>query len=150
MDITLPLWTLLVPVVVVLVLLLAVSRARGRVGRHNRRRQRVASAGERHAETLLKRAGYRVTGRQVTRHWTLWVDDTPLRVSARADLLVKGPGGRFVAEVKTGAQASRPTRPATRRQLFEYLHVFPVDGVLLVDMHNERIRTVTFDWRQPD
>lgn len=87
--------------------------------------------------------------RQVTRHWTLWVDDRPKRCSARADLVVEGHGGRFVAEVKTGSTASRPTQPSTRRQLLEYLHVFPVDGVLLVDMHRERIREVSFALEDP-
>ena len=58
----------------------------------------------------------------------------------RADLLVEARsrsgflrGQRFVAEVKTGERAIDPTHPATRRQLMEYLHVFEVDGVLLVD-----------------
>lgn len=149
MDITVPVWAVFGLVIVILVLLLWVSRSRSRVGRNNRRRQRVAGVGERRAEVLLHRAGYRVVDRQVTRHWTLWVDDRPKRCSARADLVVEGHGGRFVAEVKTGSTASRPTQPNTRRQLLEYLHVFPVDGVLLVDMHRERIREVSFALEDP-
>lgn len=149
MDITLPAWSLGAAAVLVAVLLALWMLASSRTRRHNRRRQRVATAAERRAEVLLQRAGYRVVERQLTRHWTLWVDDEPLRVSARADLLVEGPDGHFIAEVKSGPQASRPTRPATRRQLFEYLSVFPVDGVLLVDMHRERIRRIQFDPNEP-
>ena len=148
-DVTLspPVIALLAVLVLALVLLLVSER--GRTGRRNRRRQHIATDAEARAEYLLTRLGYRITGRQVTRSWTLWVDDRARTATARADLLVSKNGQSFVAEVKTGAHASRPTQPNTRRQLLEYLHVFDVDGVLLVDMHRERVRDVQFDWAPP-
>ena len=76
--------------------------------------------------------------------WTLWVDGEPVDVRSRADGVVERDGLRFVAEVKTGQMAPNPRNPATRRQLLEYLHVFDVDGVLLVDMVQERILEVRF------
>ena len=123
------------------------SRARGRVGRNNRRRLRVAQRGERAAERLLKRAGYTIVARQVTGRWSLEVDGKPIPVHARADLIVRRGRQTWVADVKTGASAPNPALPATRRQLLEYLFAFDVDGALIVDMSARRIREVSFPRR---
>ena len=132
--------------VAVAVLLWLWWRAVRRTRRENRARQVVASAGEAAAERLLARDGYRVVDRQVSRRWTLEVDGEDWEVLCRADLLVEdADGARYVAEVKTGQLAPEPTRPATRRQLLEYWLVFPVDGVLLVDMAANRVRAVRFN-----
>jgi len=136
---------------VVLMLAWAWYRARHRVARANRRRQRVASSGEAEAELLLADAGFRILDRQVTARWAMEVDGEAREVHCRADLLVQARsrsafprGQRFVAEVKTGERAIDPTHPATRRQLMEYLHVFDVDGVLLVDMRHRSVHHVAF------
>ena len=112
----------------------------------------MARTGEARAEHLLHDHGFRIVGRQVTRRWVLMVDGEAHPVHCRADLLVEARsrsrfprGARFVAEVKTGSRAPDPTHPATRRQLMEYLQVFDVDGVLLIDMEADRIRHVEFD-----
>jgi hypothetical protein len=137
--------------------LLAWWWARGRMRRGNRRRQRDASSGEVDAETLLADAGYRVLERQVTRRWVLHVDGEPVEVHCRADLLVEARsrapvprGTRFVAEVKTGTRAPDPTHPSTRRQLLEYLLVFEVEGVLLVDAEAGRVRQIAFPFLDPE
>jgi hypothetical protein len=136
---------------IVLMLTFAWWRARHRVGRRNRRRQSVASAGEVEAEALLAAEGFQILERQVTERWRLEIDGEPYDVHCRADLLVRARsrcrfprGSRFVAEVKTGTRAIDPTHPATRRQLMEYLHVFDVDGVLLIDMRHRRVHHVQF------
>lgn len=123
---------------------------RARVERwQRRRRQSVAARGERDAEQLLRRAGYRVLERQLHGRWALEIDGRAVEVSNRADLLVGRGRQRYVAEVKTGQRAPDPTLPATRRQLLEYRLAYPVDGVLLVDMSAERVVEVRFagvDW----
>ncbi len=124
-------------------------RASTRIGRNNRARGRVAAVGEQGAEQLLVSQGYTIEDRQVTLRWTIEVDGEPVEVSSRVDLLVRCWGQRFVAEVKTGAHAPDPRRPATRRQLMEYLHAFDVDGVLLVDMESKAVRTVAFPTQVP-
>ena len=81
------------------------------------------------------------------------IDGQPVEVRSRADLLVEWTRGsiprRFVAEVKTGRRAPEPTLPATRRQLLEYLHVFDVEGVLLVDMERRKIKRIGFPQARP-
>ncbi|MCB9683790.1 MAG: hypothetical protein H6738_02455 [Alphaproteobacteria bacterium] len=120
-------------------------RARTRIRRGNLARQSVAKRGERRAERLLRRAGYTVIERQLTGSFVMVVDGEEVDVTCRLDLLVEDArGARYAAEVKTGARATDPTRPATRRQLLEYERAYDVDGLLLVDMDQERVRTVVF------
>jgi hypothetical protein len=96
------------------------------------------------AERLLERAGYGIEARQATRRWSIACDGEPVEVLLRADLLVHKHGVRYVADVKTGSLAPSLRTAATRRQLLEYWHAYDVDGVLLVDMEQERIHEVVF------
>ena len=108
------------------------------------RRARRAGAGERTAERVLEEAGYAVLERQVRCIWWIDVDGREEEVELRADLLVERDGERFVAEVKTGAKATDPTFPPTRRQLLEYRLAFDPHRVLLVDAEAEEIMEVCF------
>ena len=135
--------------VVILLLLVLLALAlllwwweRGRGGRGSRERNGVAAAGERAAEALLGAEGFVVIERQARAEWTFLLDGEPITVGCRADLLVERDGELFVAEVKTGSLAPDPARPATRRQLLEYALAFEVEGILLVDMVEQRIRWV--------
>jgi len=126
-------------------LLLALGwwRSHRRIRRGNRRRGRIARGAEVDAEQLLAEAGFDVLERQATRRIVIEVDGEPVEAIVRADLLVKRGRRRYVAEVKT-AGAVDPARPGTRRQLLEYLLVYRVDGVVLVDMTNHALREVRF------
>jgi hypothetical protein len=103
-----------------------------------------AAIGEQRAEKLLRKAGYRLEARQVTRRWPVLVDGAPHEVTLRADFVVTRGRRRFVAEVKTGEDAPEIAAPATRRQLLEYRCAFGVDGVLLVDAEQKRVHAVDF------
>ncbi|MCA9580850.1 MAG: hypothetical protein KC416_03590 [Myxococcales bacterium] len=107
-------------------------------------RHRRAVAGERRAERLLRKGGYRILDRQVEHHWTVDVDGTATPIPLRADLLVSREGKRFIAEVKTGRRGTDIRSAATRRQLLEYRMAYDVGGVLLVDMEHRKIVEVTF------
>lgn len=114
------------------------------VGRRWRLRRRWARArrGERDAEVWLRRAGFRVVGRQVRAELSYEIDGAPTAVEVRADLLVERAGRRLVAEVKTGKRAPRPTHVETRRQLLEYSHAFDTDGLLLVNAERGTIHEI--------
>ena len=111
-----------------------------------RRRQRRAQAGEREALRLLRAAGFELVDAQVGRELALEVDGAPAAYQVRVDFLVHDRRQRlFVAEVKTGPQATQPLYRPTRRQLLEYQLGFPeAAGVLLVDMELRLIRRVRF------
>lgn len=134
----------LILVAVVLGLLLLVVWIGGRGSRIQRRRMRHALRAEDRAEALLERAGFVIEARQLVGTWPMIVSGEPVEASLRADLLVRRRRRRYIAEVKSGPVASRPTDPSTRRQLLEYRLAFDVDGVLLVDMHRRLILTVEF------
>ena len=130
--------------VMVMVLLILWWRATHRTGRENARRGRIARKAEDRAERMLKRAGYDILDRQVQGLFVFLVDDEEVQTTCRADLLVGRRGKQLIAEVKSGDTVTNPAHPATRRQLLEYQLAFDVDGLLLVDMHHERIREVAF------
>lgn len=99
---------------------------------------------ERRAQSLLKRHDYRIVSEQLGGSYVVRVDEVPAQIYLRADFIVTKRGKCYVAEVKSGERSARVTDRTTRRQLLEYLLAFDVDGVLLVDMHDERIRRVDF------
>ncbi|MFM7201250.1 MAG: hypothetical protein ACKO6N_10710 [Myxococcota bacterium] len=145
----LPSWSLLVLAVLMVLLSLAVwgghALRRAQLRHRLQRRATRGREGEQEAERLLKRQGYRVLDRQVTQESGLWVDETYHAVKLRADFLVEKGDETFVVEVKTGEVAPDPTSAATRRQLLEYAHAYPVDGLLLADMHEGRLHRIVFE-----
>ena len=114
-----------------------------RVWRMKRRFAR-GREGEMRAVSLLEAHGFQVIDEQVSRETGLTVDGDWRPVTVRADLLAEKGGRRFVVEVKTGSKAPDPASAATRRQLFEYHHVFDADGLLLADMEREALMTIEF------
>ncbi len=104
------------------------------------RRARRARRGELDAEAILAREGFRVVGRQVRGAVTYRIDGAPREAGVVVDLLVERDGRRWVAEVKTGAEAPDPLARPTRRQLLEYAHAFDGAGVLLVDAEAGLVR----------
>ena len=73
------------------------------------------------------------------------VDGTWTEVELRADFLCSRNGRRFVADAKTGRDATGVGCAATRRQLLEYRLAYPVDGVLLVDAERDQVLRVEFE-----
>jgi hypothetical protein len=116
----------------------ALRRWRGRT------RVRRAVKGERAAESLLERAGYRIDERQPELEWPVQCGGVVHPIVLRADLLVSRGQYRYVAEVKTGERAPSISTAATRRQLLEYAVAYDVDGVLLVDMEARTINEIEF------
>jgi hypothetical protein len=109
-----------------------------------RRRARIAVAAETAAERLLVRHGYAIVERQARLLWTPLLDDEPVPIELRVDLIVTRDGEVLAAEVKSGADAPRLETAATRRQLLEYRVAFAVDGILLVEPATDSIRRVDF------
>jgi len=103
-----------------------------------------AVEGEQAAGEFLRELGYELLGSQVAAEYAVLVDGETRTIGIRADFLVERGGRKYVAEVKTGAVATRIETPATRRQLLEYLVAFDVHGILLVDMEARRLHAVTF------
>lgn len=126
-------------------LLVAVELVRRAWARQRRvRRALAAGAAERRAESLLRRRGYRVVGRQVRRRWPVVVGGRRDHVDLRVDLVVTRGGRRFVAEVKHGDLVASAAHGPTRRQLLEYLLAYGTDGVLLVDAGAGTIDEIRF------
>jgi hypothetical protein len=136
--------------VLALVTTLAVVQGLAVAWRRAARRRRIharivrAGLGETRAAGWLADLGYEVLGAQVSAEYPLRVDDALYTAHVRADYLVRRAGLRYVVEVKTGGVAPRIETSAPRRQLLEYRLAFAVDGVLLVDAEQARVRLVEF------
>jgi hypothetical protein len=130
-----------------LLVLFEIVRAKVRrwfVSRRMRRQAGRALDAEARGASLLRRAGYTVTGSQVRGSYDILIDGRPFTVALRADYVVERRGRRFVAEVKSGELAPSLETAATRRQLLEYRIAFDVAGVLLVDAEQGSIHEVVF------
>jgi hypothetical protein len=88
------------------------------------------------------RRGFDVLAEQAHGSIVLRVDGAESVHALRADYLVSRGRRRFVAEVKTGALAPSLDHAPTRRQILEYCAAFDVDGALLVDPDNDRVREI--------
>ncbi len=120
------------------------SRIRSKERRSRVRRAARAYRGEKEAAAFLRNQGYHIIDQQVEKDIEVIVDAIPRGARVRADYLAQRGGRLYLVEVKTGRQAPDPLFPATRRQLFEYAHVFDVDGILLLDMESRVLREVVF------
>jgi hypothetical protein len=103
--------------------------------------------GERRAERVLRRRGYRIISRQTATTYRIWVDGSSVATTVKADLIVRRWWRTWIAEVKTGEAAVRVEHEATRRQLLEYQLAFGINAILLVDGENGLIREVRFPMR---
>ena len=128
--------------------LLGLIFARFLRGLRSRSRNRVAGEGERTAEAILARNGFKIVERQATAAWSMLVDGVEVPIDVRVDLIVSRRGRRYVAEVKTGDRAPDPCHPPTRRQLLEYALVFDAREVLLVDVPAGDVRSIAFPARR--
>lgn len=113
-------------------------------------RQRIGRIGENQAAKLMKSRGYTIIQSQPPARMVMRVDGQPVDITIRADYLVSRLGKTYVAEVKTGDRAPRPTQGDTRRQLLEYSLAYRADGVLLVDMSAREIHEIEFDYSYKD
>jgi hypothetical protein len=103
-----------------------------------------ARRGERRALDLLEANGYEILELQKRVPVCTKLDGKECKTYIAADALVRKRGLLYVAEIKTGSEATRVTHAPTRRQLLEYYFVFQPHGILLVDMEQGKIRTVEF------
>lgn len=103
-----------------------------------------AKQGEENAKKVLTKAGYRVVGEQVRKKTVMYIDGEICESFVQVDYLATKKNKRYIVEVKTGGQANLKI-PNVRRQLFEYHHIFQVDGILFVDMNEEKIYSISFD-----
>ena len=138
----------LLPVIIAAIAALQTVRLRlsaARPGHRARMRSRHAIAGERSAEKLLERLGYRIEARQPRAEVCVWVDGAPLTLEVRGDLLARRQRRRYLVEVKTGTKAPRITHGPTRRQLLEYRYAFDAEGLLLVDADRGTVQEIAFE-----
>ena len=110
-----------------------------------RRHFRKGKRAEKGAKKVLKKNGFKIHEEQVALSHIFRVDQEQVKIDLNADFLVSKDGLKYLVEVKSGESAPSVRNKETRRQLLEYHHINPCDGLLLVDMANKQVRRVYFD-----
>ena len=72
------------------------------------------------------------------------IDGKGFEYEVRVDFLVKIGEKTGIVEVKTGTIAANPLSIPTRRQLFEYYHVFCVDVLYFFNAGKRELQEITF------
>jgi Holliday junction resolvase-like predicted endonuclease len=115
--------------------------------RHRREKARIY---EKKAIDLLKKYGFDILDVQKGASYFIFINGRPKEIKVRADVIVKKGGKVYVAEVKSGKTSPSADIPATRRQLLEYYLVYKPAGILLVDMEQQKIKTIEYSFLKKD
>jgi len=109
-----------------------------------KKRIQKAKKSEYKAIQFIENQGYQVMDLQKESTYTLFIDNKPHMVKVKADMIVKKGNKTYVAEVKTGEKVTSPKYTDTRRQLLEYYMVYRPNGLILVDMERQKLKTVEY------
>jgi len=113
-----------------------------------KRQSKTSRRAESVAQHFLEQQGYKIIATQQRVPIVTKVDGREYQNHVKADFIVQKNGLKYVADVKTGAQVKKPTNADIRRQLLEYYLIYRTDGVLLVDMENNKIHNIEFTIKQ--
>jgi Holliday junction resolvase-like predicted endonuclease len=100
--------------------------------------------GEYIARKYLTGHGFTIVSEQVARTAMMHINGTGHTYEVRADFLVKKKNRTGIVEVKTGNTAANPLSIPTRRQLFEYYHIFCVDVLYFFNADKRLLQEITF------
>lgn len=114
------------------------------------RRRKKARLCEKKAIDLLRKYGFDILDVQKSASYSIFINGKPKEITVRADMIVRKGGKVYVAEVKSGKTSPSLSLPATRRQLLEYYLVYKPAGLLLVDMEQEKIKTIEYSILKKD
>lgn len=109
-----------------------------------KKRIQKAKKSEYKAIEFMEHKGYQVIDLQKECDYKLFIDGKPHKVTVKADMLVRKGNKTYVAEVKSGEKVTSPKYTDTRRQLLEYYMVYRPNGLILVDMERQKLRTVEY------
>ena len=112
--------------------------------RRTAKMRKQGAKGEKKAYHFLKKHGFTIIEEQPERNAVLYVDGKALEYRIRADFMVERNGVYSIVEVKTGRKATNPASSHTRRQLFEYSHLYHVDQLLFFNAETGKLNEITF------
>lgn len=103
---------------------------------------------EKRGRDFLIKQGFKVEHEQYLAHHTLYVDNKKESIGIIPDYIVSKDGKTYIVDVKTGHSAISIKDKSTRRQLLEYDHAIPNDGIYILDMENLQLKRIAFQsWR---
>ncbi len=116
--------------------------------RNIRKRFKRGTKMEKRGRDFLIKQGFKIEHEQYVAHHVFYVDNKKESIGIKPDYIVSKDGKRYIVDVKSGHSAISLKDKATRRQMLEYDHAIPNDGIFLLDMENEQLKHVEFrSWR---
>ena len=109
-----------------------------------KKRAFTSKRAEKKAEKWLKRNGFQIIDKQLSRPLIIQSGKTQHRYLIRTDFLVKKGSRKYIVEVKSGQKNSYITNRETRRQLLEYFLAYQSYGIILFDMEHKKFSEVKF------
>ncbi|MFP4162435.1 MAG: hypothetical protein ACLFVE_00510 [Chitinispirillaceae bacterium] len=139
-------WFILLSGILLIVLSSAVSFRLSKTLQNRKLRKRFShgKASEEKAVRYFKKHGYRILDTQVKAESWFYANERKQSFEVKADLLVQKGGTQFLVEVKTGEDA-KPSHASTRRQIFEYNHIYKPDKLVLFDADREQHYLISFE-----
>ena len=110
-----------------------------------RHRMKRGARGEERARVALERRGFTIIEEQPELMATMWLDGDEKRYTVRVDYLVARDGARGIVEVKTGKKATDPLYAPTRRQIFEYAHLYDVEKIWFMNGDTLELTEICFE-----
>ena len=98
---------------------------------------------EKEAAGFLKKRGYLIIQHAQNYSYNIKVNGKEKKVTIEIDYLVRKNGKTYIVEVKSGHLAPNISNSSTRRQVLEYYMFIPNDGILLLDMENEKVLLIS-------
>ncbi len=112
------------------------------------RRERIQSAAprfsERDAESILRKAGYRILGKSLKETIVTNIDGKDHLGYLEADYTVGKARKTYVVIVRIGEEISDANEPSLRQKLLEYKRVFSPDGILVLNLNAGELHEVNF------
>jgi hypothetical protein len=103
-----------------------------------------AKFSEKEAEGILRNAGFEVIAKQQRKTVITVVNGKDHFGYVEADYIVRRGKNKYLVMVKAGEGAADPNEPVLRRRFLEYEQVFSPDGLLLLDVNQGEIHSVSF------
>jgi hypothetical protein len=113
------------------------------------KRRNKGIKGEDDAVEFLEKRGYTILEREPSLSSSMWIDGQEVEFTIKVDLLIQKGDEKAIVEVKRGKSVNKAHVGKTRRQLFEYFHLYDVDRLYFYNSDAKVLQEIQFKRSTP-